>query len=44
MLGLVLEKSGSVAVAGLHRVLDRFLEARLVLAWAEKDKIQFERQ
>ena len=44
MLGLVLEKSGSVAVAGLHRVLDRFLKARLVLAWAETDQVQFERQ
>ena len=38
VLGLVLEKSGSVAVGRLHGVLDRFLKARLVLAWAETDK------
>ena len=36
MLGLVLEEGGAVAVARLHRVLDRLLKAWLVLTWAEK--------
>ena len=35
VLGLVLEEVCSVAVAALHRVLDRLLQARLVLAWTE---------
>ena len=34
MLGLVLEEGGSVAVAALHRVLDRLLKTWLVLTWA----------
>ena len=36
MLGLVLEEGGSVAVAALHRVLDRLLKTWLVLTWAAK--------
>ena len=36
VLGLVLEEGGSVAVAALHRVLDRLLKAWLVLTWAAK--------
>ena len=35
VLGFVLEEVCSVAVATLHRVLDRLLQARLVLAWTE---------
>ena len=35
VLGLVLEEVCSVAVAALHRVLDRLLQARLVLAWTK---------